>query len=52
MEHETKLIKVRLKEDMELFGKKLYAGEEIEVSQEVYQKIADKVEVVNDANTV
>ncbi len=37
---------------MELFGKKFYAGDEIEVSQEVYQKIMDKVEVIKDADSV
>lgn len=45
-------VKVRLKEDLELFGKKLYAGEEVELSQEVYETIAEKVEVLSDADTL
>lgn len=49
---DTQTVKVRLKEDIELFGRKLYAGEEVEVSKEVYETIAEKVEVLSDADTL
>lgn len=41
-------IKVRLKEDIELFGKKFYAGQIIEISKEVYKQIKDKAEKVKE----
>lgn len=41
-------VKVRLKEDLELFGKRLYAGQVIEVSKEIYKQIKDKAEKVKE----
>jgi len=40
------MIKVKVLEDFELFGRKYYAGQIIEVSEEVYTIIKDKVEKV------
>ena len=38
------MIKVKILEDFELFGKRFYAGQIIEVTPEVYELIKDKVE--------
>ena len=38
------MIKVKVLVDFELFGRKYYAGQIIEVSKEVYKLIIDKVE--------
>jgi hypothetical protein len=40
------MIKVRVLQDFELFGKRYYAGQVLEVSEEVYEIIKDKVERV------
>ncbi|MEM2073964.1 MAG: hypothetical protein QW228_06320 [Candidatus Aenigmatarchaeota archaeon] len=42
------MVKVKLKEDIEIFGKKFYAGQVIEVSKEIYKQIKDKVEKVKE----
>ena len=41
-------VKIRLKEDIEIFGKKFYAGQVIEVSKETYKQIKDKAEKVKE----
>jgi len=38
------MIKVKVLKDFELFGKRFYAGQIIEVTPEVYELIKDKVE--------
>jgi hypothetical protein len=38
------MVKVKVLEDFELFGKRFYAGQIIEVAPEVYELIKDKVE--------
>ena len=45
-------VKIRLKEDIEIFGKKFYAGQVIEVSKETYKQIKDKAEKVKEENDV
>lgn len=42
--------KVRVKKDFKLFGRQYYAGQVIEVSQEVYEQIKDKVELVEEGD--
>lgn len=44
----TKRYKVKIKEDFKLFGRFYYAGYELEVSEDVYEKIKDKVEVIEE----
>ncbi|GEM_PF-4771029 len=38
------MIKIRVLVDFELFGRRYYAGQIIEVSPEIYKLIKDKVE--------
>lgn len=38
------MVKVKVLEDFELFGKRFYAGQIIEVAPEAYELIKDKVE--------
>lgn len=49
---EDKRLKVKVLEDLELFGRRLYAGQIIEVSEETYEQIRDKVERIEDAKQV
>lgn len=43
-----KRYKVKVIEDFELFRRIFYAGQEIEVSEEVLESIKDKVEVIEE----
>lgn len=49
-----KKYKVKVIEDFELFGRRYYAGWEIEISEEVYEMVKEKVQIeeVKDANPV
>jgi len=38
------MVKVKVLEDFELYGRRFYAGQIIEVTPEVYELIKDKVE--------
>lgn len=49
MKKKQNFIKVKFKEDVELFGKIFYAGKEYEIRKDVYENVKDKVEVI-DAN--
>jgi hypothetical protein len=42
------MMKVKVLEDFELYGKHFYAGQIIEVAPEVYELIKDKVEKLED----
>jgi hypothetical protein len=44
------MVKVKVLEDFELYGKRFYAGQIIEVAPEVYELIKDKVERVEEEN--
>jgi hypothetical protein len=44
------MIKVKITQDFELFGKRFYAGQIIEVIPEVYELIKDKVEKLEEDN--
>jgi hypothetical protein len=44
------MMKVKVLEDFELYGRRFYAGQIIEVAPEVYELIKDKVEKLEDEN--
>ena len=41
------MIKVKVIVDLDLFGRKYYAGQIIEIAETVYDLVKDKVEKVN-----